>query len=397
MARQKIMESFSKLALKKSYKDISLKEISELAGISVPSFYTYFDSKEDMLRYYIDYSLEHLENLINSHLGQAVSASITIRYLLHILSTLLEDRILTAFHRVFREYEFVEKSLAKLYYKRLFDLLGSFIGERLYELSYQDPRIISLAIVGSSSFIYLFRKIFNLEGSILIDIEVSGDLLLKGLGSQRVPEVLPIENPPDLVELMDRYGALEVPGMPKGKKPILMATLDILSSKSFKDTKIYEIMDRAGYSVGSFYKIYRSKEELLEDLVIIIGRTLRKYLSECIEGIEDPAEIEAKGSACFLGFVRKNENIYRIVREAAYIDLSIAMKYHIPFLKRYAERLSAEAERGLIRTFNTESLAIALMGINHTAGIEVRMLEGMDERKVLEGLARIYAKGVLSA
>jgi AcrR family transcriptional regulator len=309
IARQKIIESFSKLALKKSYKDISLKEISELAGISVPSFYTYFDSKEDMLRYYIDYSLEHLEKAISSHLSQAASVSITIRYLLHILSTLLEDRILTAFHRVFREYEFVEKSLAKLYYRRLFDLLRSFIGERLYELSYQDPRIISLAIVGSSSFIYLFRKIFNLEGNILIDIEVSGDLVLKGLGSQKIPKITPIKEPPSLMELIEKYNVLEAPGIPRGKKPILISTLDILNSKGFKDTKIYEIMDRAGYSVGSFYKIYRSKEELLEDLVIIIGRVLRRYLSECIEGIEDPVETEAKGSACFLGFIRRNENI----------------------------------------------------------------------------------------
>ncbi len=394
-ARERIIESFSHLALRKSYRDISLKEISELAGISIPSFYTYFNSKEDMLRYYVEYSLEHLERSIGSHIEEGSSASIVIRYLLHILSTLLEDKILVAFHRVFREFEFLERDLSKLYYRRLFSMLGGFIGKRLDELGYRDPVVISIAIVGSSSFIYLFRKIFGLEGSISIDIEVSGDLVLKGLGSREIPRASPIETPPDMVDLMDRYGVLEVPGIPGGKKQILRATLEVLSFKSFNDTKIYEIMSRTGYSVGSFYKIYRSKEELLEDLVEILGKVVRRYLSECSGGVEDPVEIEVRGTACFLGFVRRNGNIYRIVRESEYIDPRIAAKYYIPFLKRYTEKLGGRAEKGLIKTFNPESLAITLMGINSMAGIAGQMIEDIDEKRIIDGLAEIYARGVL--
>jgi len=393
--RRKILEAFSKLALKKSYQDISLKEISELAGISIASFYTYFDSKEDMLRYYIDYSLEHLDIMIKRYIETSLGTPMRIRGLIYLLSTLGEDERLIAFHRVFREVEFLRKDLASQYYERLIAICNNTIDREGLQGGSIDESIVSLSVIGSSEFIYLFRKVFEIGDSIWLDIEVAGDLVLKGIGSGSKPSGIVVKPPPRLADIVREDEIYKILGIPYNKKEILRATIEILGSKGFKDTKIYEIMDRAGYSVGMFYKVYRSKEELLRDLIAVISKTLRRYLTICTSDAKDPVEREVMGTACFLRFIRVNGNIYRIVRESEYIKLEIARTYYEPFMRSYAERIAKEALAGYLKTYSPESLAIALMGINHMAGVALMMLRDFDEKRIVESIAEIYSGGIL--
>lgn len=393
--RRKILEAFSRLALKKSYQDISLKEISELAGISIPSFYTYFDSKEDMLRYYIEYSLERLDIMIKRYMETSPGVPMRIRGLIYLLSTLGGDERLIAFHRVFREVEFLKKDLASQYYERLIDICNNTIDRERLRRGSIDESIVSLSIIGSSEFIYLFRKVFETRDNFWLDIEVAGDLVLKGIGSGSKPSEIAVKPPPRLSDIVMENEIYRILGISYNKKEILRTTIEILESKSFKDTKIYEIMDRAGYSVGMFYKIYRSKEDLLRDLIVIIGKTLRRYLTLCTSDARDPIEREVMGTACFLKFIRVNGNLYRIVRESEYIKLEIARTYYEPFMRSYAERIAREALAGYLKTYSPESLAIALMGINHMAGVAIMMLRGFDEKRIVESIAEIYSGGIL--
>jgi len=393
--KQRIIEAFAKLALRKSYQSISLREISELSGVSTTSFYTYFDSKDDMLKYYMEYSLDRLDYIIKNMLSQLPGIPNKVRGIIYVLSTLAGDEGLLAFHRVFREVEFIKEELAGLYYKRLFKILENiFSGDQGIDGEI-SPRVFALAAVGSSEFIHLFRKIFGVGGNIWVDMEVAGDLLLKGLGRESAIRISGIRSQESLTKIIEEYGIYRAAGIPENRWRIVSAAIDVISSKGFRESKIYEIMEKAGYSVGMFYKFYRSKEELLRDLVAIIGKALRRYLTICTSEASDPVELEAMGTACFLSFIRGNGNIYRIVRESEYIDLEIAKMYYIPFFRSYAHRLGDEVKRGTIRSYNPESLAIALMGINHMAGASHMILGEPSESEIIGSLSRIYTCGLL--
>lgn len=155
--------------------------------------------------------------------------------------------------------------------------------------------------------------------------------------------------------------------------------------------KVYEVTGEAGYAVGMFYKVYNSKNDLLADLIAILGKTIRRYLTECTSTAGDPVEREILGTRCFLGFIERNSQIYRIVRESEYVDPRIAEAYYKPFVERYSARL---AESG-VTTYNHESLAIALMGVNHVAGILGPTLRILDPAVIVDALAAILPRGLL--
>jgi AcrR family transcriptional regulator len=393
--RQKIIEAFAKLAFRKSFHDISLREISGLAGISTTQFYTYFKSKDDMLKYYAEYLLKHVENIVRDSFRHQLGLSSKIRGLIYLFSTLMNDERLVAFHRVFREFEFIREDLARLYYANLFKMLNNILNEDRILTGTINPSVATLTIIGSAEFIYLFRQIFDVPGNILMDIEVAGDLILKGLGGNKTPPAVHIKPSKDLVSLAEEYEIYRSANISEGKWNIILATINTISSKSFRNTKIYEIMEKTGYSVGMFYKFYKSKEELLRDLVILIGKTLRRYLTLCTSEARDPIELEIMGTACFLGFVERNSNIYRIVRESEYIEIEIAKAYYIPFLKAYAKRIDEDIKKGFIKIYEPESLAITLMGINHMAGVMNMILGEPRGEDILANLASIYTTGLL--
>lgn len=399
--RSRLLASFSSLAGEKSYFDLTVNEIAGQAGISASSFYTYYRSKDELLSHYMDDSLLRLEKALSLVDAGRLDVATAVRISLYTLSTLLDDPYLQGFHRVFRELEFIDGDLAAQYYKRLLSMVNNVL-EEVELLESSIPReAVSTAIVGSSQFIYLFRRIFEIPGSMSLDIEVAGDLILKGLGCRKARYPEPSWRPvaaPLLEELAERYGAYESVAGGGAREKILRAALRVFSRKSFRDAKVFEICGEAGYSVGMFYKAYSSKNELLSDTIKLMGKVVRRFLTECVSGAANPLEREVSGLSCFLSFVERNGQIYRVVRESEYIDPNITKMYYGPFMERYRDRLAREAERGEIISYSPESLAITLMGINHLAGIVGPLYRVVESVEALaRGLAKIYSGGVLGA
>lgn len=388
--RQKIIDSFSMLASSKSYYSITISDITREAGISASSFYTYYNSKYEFLLSFMDYSLERLAEMLRTRLEGLEDPPLVVRGMLSTLANLYRDRHLRGFHRILRELEFVDFKLAARYYGEVLNLLSGYLEGLGGGLS----NIVAMMVVGASQFIHLFRDVFSLPGNRLVDVEVAGDLILKGLGGEPPSREVKLNiEPPDLDFLAEKYGVYQSMAGRDAKRRILKAALKLLSEKSFREVKVYEVADRAGYAVGMFYKVYNSKNDLLADIVALLGKTLRRYLTECTSPAMNPVEREIAGTRCFLSFIERNSQIYRIVRESEYVDPRIAKAYYKPFAERYASRL---AESGVV-AYNHHSLAIALMGVNHVAGILGPMLHILDSNEIVNTLATIMPRGLLAA
>lgn len=152
------------------------------------------------------------------------------------------------------------------------------------------------------------------------------------------------------------------------RQKILDAAEREIGTRGFAEASVAAITAEAEVAQGTFYLYFRSKEDVLRDLVQRMGQRVRRHLSLAILGIEDRLEAEKRGMHAFLRFVRDNPNLYRVVAESQFVDPAIHRAYYETFAKGYRALLQAAEQRGDITPGDAEVRAWALMGVSDMVG-----------------------------
>lgn len=152
------------------------------------------------------------------------------------------------------------------------------------------------------------------------------------------------------------------------RQRLLVAAERQIGARGFAETSVVSITHEARVAQGTFYVYFRSKEDVLRELVQRMGQRLRRALTRATAGITDRLEAERQGLHAFFAFVRKNRNLYRVVEEAQFVDEAIYRKYYLDFAAGYRTALEAAVVRGDITPGDAEARAWALMGVSHMAG-----------------------------
>jgi AcrR family transcriptional regulator len=147
------------------------------------------------------------------------------------------------------------------------------------------------------------------------------------------------------------------------RRKLLDAARREIGKKGFADTSVSSITAEAGVGQGTFYIYFRSKEDVLRELVLHMGRTLRRHLTERIEGARNRIDAERRGLRAFLEFIRRNPDHYRVVEVSQFVDTPAYRKYYTDFARAYRAALAGAARRGEIRPGNPEVRAWSLMGL----------------------------------
>ena len=114
---------------------------------------------------------------------------------------------------------------------------------------------------------------------------------------------------------------------------ILDAAEREIGRKGFAEASISTITAEAAVGQGTFYLYFRSKEDVLRELVLRMGRRLRRHLTLAIADAPSRLEAERRGLRAFLEFVRANPDLYRVVAEFA-----VRRPGHLPPLLRGVRR-----------------------------------------------------------
>jgi len=164
--------------------------------------------------------------------------------------------------------------------------------------------------------------------------------------------------------------ALPLPKTGRGentRRKILDAAKREIGRRGFGEASVSTITAEAGVGQGTFYIYFRSKEDVMRELVLYMGRTLRQHLSDAIATAGNRMEAERLGLKAFLQFVRKDPDLYRVVEESQFVDGAIYRNYYTEFAKGYRVALLAAEKRGDIRPGrqpgHAEVRAWMLMGI----------------------------------
>lgn len=147
------------------------------------------------------------------------------------------------------------------------------------------------------------------------------------------------------------------------RQKILDAAQREIGQKGFAEASVSTITAEAGVGQGTFYLYFRSKEDVLRELVLRMGRRLRRHLTLAIAGAPSRLEAERRGLLAFLEFARANPDLYRIVQESQFVDDAVYRRYYEDFARSYRAALASAQASGEIRPGDAEIRAWALMGL----------------------------------
>lgn len=164
---------------------------------------------------------------------------------------------------------------------------------------------------------------------------------------------------------------MPVPKTKRGERTrqrILDAAEREIGRKGFAEASISTITAEAEVGQGTFYLYFRSKEDVLRELVLRMGRRLRRHLTLAVADAPNRLEAERRGLHAFLQFVRGNPDLYRVVAESQFVDQAVFRRYYEEFAAGYARSLRAAEKRGEIAKGDAEVRAWALMGVSDMVG-----------------------------
>jgi len=160
---------------------------------------------------------------------------------------------------------------------------------------------------------------------------------------------------------------------------LLEAAERIFGEHGFHSASVTDITREAEVANGTFYLYFPSKADLLCELVRTRGHEMRAQLRLATEGMTDRAEAEQAGMLAFLDWVRSHPHIYRIVKNAEFVDGDVFQEWYRRLGEGYAEALGRSMDGGEIEPAHAEALAYCLMAVYDFAGMRWVLWEDREE------------------
>jgi len=158
---------------------------------------------------------------------------------------------------------------------------------------------------------------------------------------------------------------------------LMRSGIELFGTKGFHKTDIHDITKNVDYSVGTFYLYFESKESFLSEIVGLIGKSTRRFLTINLKEDLNRAENEVRGYFLFLKYLEENPEYYEIVREGEFVVKEDTNEYYDAFERGYIKNLEG------IKIDDKKLVANSLMGIGHYMGIEKIFLKRVRNVKVL--------------
>ncbi len=192
-----------------------------------------------------------------------------------------------------------------------------------------------------------------------------------------------------------------VVGRPKGargrrtRQLLLDAAEAAFGRRGYFETSVTDITRRAGVAQGTFYVYFPSKRAIFSELVRHRSREVRRTIRESTRGTADRREVERLGFEAFFRYIGRHRSMYRIVRQAEFVDPALFRWYYRRFAEGYVRGLREAMRRGEVRSLNPEVLAYCLMGIGDFLGMRWVLWEkGGPRPAVIDTMMEFMLRGL---
>lgn len=345
-----LLESAVDLFSEKWYETVSAAEICRHSNLSNGIFYRYYKNKQDIfekcLDLYVNTASKAFLGIEGDTVERRIESFIDISYKLN-----CEHKDIIT---VFREGQFRFKN----YEERIRTIYKSAIC-KVFERNIKENEYIYFI----SGIRYLIiRSIYE---NINFDRDMLKEVIYNGFfdGSYI-----------NLVEVLKKNFIIHPLNFKDNTRDkLLKSGIELIGDKGFFNVDIADIVKRAGYSVGTFYINFMSKEEFLEELVNIIGIDLRNFLSSNIVEELSDSEKSLRALFLYLNYFNNNKEFYQIIREAEFVVSDVVTKYYDSFEDLYSRNLK------VYKILNRKQASSMLVGLSHYSGIEYLFLDKIDD------------------
>lgn len=132
-------------------------------------------------------------------------------------------------------------------------------------------------------------------------------------------------------------------------KSYLMSAVEVFEEQGFHDTRVKDITNRAGTSVGNFYRYFESKESIFEELINRLYKLMMKKLKQ-LDNYEIPPVPEIKNLLRgYMKMFKDRKNIFLIYIE----QMAGISKGYSDLKNEYQENFTAEVEKIIKRVVDS--------------------------------------------
>lgn len=177
---------------------------------------------------------------------------------------------------------------------------------------------------------------------------------------------------------------------------LLDAAEEVFGENSYERASIAEITRRAGVAQGTFYLYFPDKRSVFVELVKKLNHGLRRHIATRLEGVESRLSAEREGLLAFFEYTTEHRALYKVVREAEFVDEDIYRWHYQTLSDGYVRGLRRAMESGEISDdISPETMAFALMGINQLLGSMWIIVERQHPpEEVIDEIMTFVARGV---
>ncbi|MFO7881768.1 MAG: TetR/AcrR family transcriptional regulator [Kosmotogaceae bacterium] len=339
---------FSQYGLEKT----SVAAICRESGLSNGTFYRHFDNKNEIFREITEDMMKEFKASLKRVKGEDQN-EILISFFTNAFNALWKyKKRFMAFHEAEYRFKEIEKEVDSAYMEAL---------KRTLELENDAKLWLKWFVVGSARFVAIWWIIFRNSPVPKGTIDNLVKFVTQGLQCQA-------ELKPDVI----KYSLDVVNRRTENTKERLLASAEeLIGTKGYFNTSIYDITNHAGYAQGTFYVYFESKSQLLKELVLWANHNFRNALKDASKSVDGRLNQEMRNYKAFLLFMKAHRNLYEIVRESEFIVDGVGKLYYEKILDSYTRALEKPINKGEIAEFKKEDLGVFLMGIGHFMGLDL--------------------------
>ncbi|MDD9892935.1 MAG: TetR/AcrR family transcriptional regulator [Gammaproteobacteria bacterium] len=149
------------------------------------------------------------------------------------------------------------------------------------------------------------------------------------------------------------------------RQRILEAATKEIGLNGYHIASVSSITSEAGVGQGTFYLYFKSKDDLLVELVGKLTNELRELLLEASKNAASRLAAERACIQTFLKYVYENQRLYRVFMECQFINPQLHQSSYQDFANHWVKLLDEASQHGEIVEGDNEVRAWAMMGMHH--------------------------------
>jgi AcrR family transcriptional regulator len=370
--RERLRDAAENVFAANGFHGASVSAICRQAGVAQGTYYRYFSNKDDAFLLLVEQLERALMDRLQASLALGDRPEQRLLGVYRETLRFIDENV--ALYRVFREAEFIHSEIPKRFYHRICRHIADVIADGVSTGAFaaSDPEVAAYAILGIILFLALRYVVWGETPALLPEaVEVGWQLIVSGIDPERRRSFADsFTFTGNRIRSSDPSIPTELGGSGEStRKALLDAAEQVFGLVGFSKASIASITYSAGVGQGTFYLHFPSKVAIFNELVRDISHRFRKDERVSLAPLDDRRAVECAGLVVFFEWIRHHQRLYRIVREAEFVDQGeIGRWYYRRLSEGYRSGLREGMDRGQIRSLEPEPLSYALLGIGHMSG-----------------------------